>query len=58
MVFSSMLHRGNQPCLIKHVVSNLDERLEGILAELVDYTKLGIVNINDSKRYPEIRTMG
>lgn len=43
---------------MKHVVSNLDERLEGILAELVDYTKLGIVNINDSKRYPEIRTMG
>ena len=44
--------------LIKHAVSNLDKRLEGVLVELADYTKLGIVNINDSKRYSETRTMG
>lgn len=58
MGLSGMPHRRNQPCPIKHEVSNLYERLEGILIKFVDYTKLGIANINDSKSYPEARTMG
>lgn len=37
------------------LVSNLDERLEGDELNLQDYTKLGIVNTNDSKRYSETR---
>lgn len=52
--------QGNQPHPTEH--HNLDERLEGLLIKLIDYTKLGTVSKNtetaDSKRYPKVSTMG
>lgn len=52
-------YRVISPTLLNFKLSNLEERLEGILIKLVDYTKLGRVSKTwgdyDSQRYSEVK---